>query len=495
MKKIQQNLIWVVLLLALALRLPYLDGSFWLDEAAQALESARPLSQQLDIIPDFQPPLLHLIVHFSLMVSQSEWWLRTMAALIPGLLTIAVVYWWGKKLVGRAAALLASLLLATSSLHIFYSQELRPYSLPTFWAVLSWWVLHHAVRAVGRTSSSGKKWWIIYTLVSILGVYTSYLYPFLVLAQGLWILLQHRLLLRQLCLSGTVMALSFLPWLPMFRLQLAAGSGVRVDLPGWESVVSLPQLKALPLVLGKFIFGVIDLELNLMFVTLMLILTAMIGWMWLRARGPDRDQQWSSYWLLAIWWLVPLIGSWLISFWIPVVQPKRLLFLLPAVYLLISSLVIQSRGRVRWLVATLLLMFNLYGTFAYYGQPALQRENWRAAYQQLIARYPASETIAIFVFPEPFAPWRWYNSAEVASVSTGTLNIDDAQNLDKTIQPVNDYKYVVVFDYLRDLTDPDEQVLEIVEANGFQPVDLLVYPQIGWIRIYSKKEFRSASIL
>lgn len=50
------KMIYLILLLALALRLPLLGGSFWLDEAAQYLESARPFSQQLAIREDFQPP-------------------------------------------------------------------------------------------------------------------------------------------------------------------------------------------------------------------------------------------------------------------------------------------------------------------------------------------------------------------------------------------------------------------------------------------------------
>ena len=134
----QHNLIILILVLALGLRLPLLNGSFWLDEAAQALESSRPWSQQLDIAGDFQPPLIHLVLFFSLKVSTAEWWLRSIVALLPGLVTIWATYEVGRRLVNQKAGIIASLLLTTSSFHIFYSQELRPYSLPTMWAVLSW---------------------------------------------------------------------------------------------------------------------------------------------------------------------------------------------------------------------------------------------------------------------------------------------------------------------------------------------------------------------
>ena len=73
----------LILLLALILRLPHLNDSFWLDEAAQVLESLRPLNQQLQIKDDFQPPLLHLITFLSLKVAQSEWWLHLTGALLP----------------------------------------------------------------------------------------------------------------------------------------------------------------------------------------------------------------------------------------------------------------------------------------------------------------------------------------------------------------------------------------------------------------------------
>ena len=129
----KSSLIYLILFVALLLRLPLLSGSFWLDEAAQALESVRPLSQQLNITSDFQPPLFHLVVHFLSLVSHAEWWLR-LASLIPGLITIYFTFRIGCRFSGspdeasaksgRLVGLIAGLLLATSQFHVFYSQEL-----------------------------------------------------------------------------------------------------------------------------------------------------------------------------------------------------------------------------------------------------------------------------------------------------------------------------------------------------------------------------------
>jgi len=172
----KDSLLWLILIFALLLRLPLLTGCFWLDEAAQALESVRPFSQQLEIINDFQPPLLHYLVHFAAKVTITEWWLRLWGALIPGLVTIWATIKLGEKLFNKQVGLTAGLLLATSSFHVFYSQELRPYSLPAMWAMLSTLLLF----------KKDFSWWQ-FAGITILGLYSSYLYPFLLLPQ-LWLI-------------------------------------------------------------------------------------------------------------------------------------------------------------------------------------------------------------------------------------------------------------------------------------------------------------------
>jgi hypothetical protein len=48
---------------------------------------------------------------------------------------------------------------------------------------------------------------------------------------------------------------------------------------------------------------------------------------------------------------------------------------------------------------------------------------------------------------------------------------------------------VLVFDYLRDLTDPDDRLITAVESFGFSGRGVIDYPNIGFVRIYSKSEF------
>jgi uncharacterized membrane protein len=166
---------WLILVVGLVLRLILINQSFWLDEAAQAIESARPLAEQFDIVGDFQPPLFHLLVHWLMQVGNMEWWLR-MASLVPGLITIVYTYKIAKVMFGKTSALMAGLMMATSGFHVYYSQELRPYSLAAMWGTMSMWYFLTLLK-----KSNGWSW--RYVLTTVAGLYTMYLLPFLTVTQ------------------------------------------------------------------------------------------------------------------------------------------------------------------------------------------------------------------------------------------------------------------------------------------------------------------------
>lgn len=529
-----------IVFLAILLRLPLLNGSFWMDEAAQALESARPWSEQLQIRDDFQPPLLHLIVAAAIRVDDSEWWLRTWGALIPGILTIIGTYfvalevgkWVYKNKIDHSIVLasLTALLLVTSSFHIFYSQELRQYSLPAMWGIWSWWVLiKMSVMNIG--SHSWWKWGMGWTILSTLGLYSSYLYPFLLISQIAWIAMTRARLkicpwLHWLTL-GLLIILVFLPWLPSFLDQLNAGQMLRLTLPGWESVVSTPQLKALALVGGKFIFGVSDITPNPYFAIYTLMLLGLVGiccYWFLKAsahRGElnsiDRHAELVSasskmivisrqglsraILLILIAFLLPLLVAWLISFIVPVLQPKRVLYLMPFWYLGLSLLITivianYQSWKIRiWPVALLilLLIFNLGSTMVYWLDPNLQRENWRQAWIDIDQTY-GDNTPKLFLFDGPFASWAWYDgqysslatSNDFSFIGARTASREQASSIVE--RSTNQYSQptIIYFDYLTDLTDPERLVLTEMKNQGYMPADVFDYPNIGFVRVFRK---------
>lgn len=476
-------MIYLILIFAIILRLPLLNGSFWLDEAAQFLESARSLTEQLSIKDDFQPPLMHLLTFFSIRLGnifglgRTEWWLRLIPSFIPGILTIWATYQIGLKFFNRKAALLASLFLATSSFHIFYSQELRPYSLPALWGIMATWQMLEMIK------NDKKKPSFLFGIFSVLGIYSSYLYPFLLVAQ-LAYLIRNKFKLKKAILLSVFIGLSFLPWLPKFLEQLQAGQSLRLSMPGWDKVVSLPQLKTAALIPLKFIFGVSDLQNNLAYVFLALIIfVPFIYFVYLLIKKRNKQLSFFLY-LLAL----PLLASWLISFFVPVLQAKRVLYLLP-VFALLEAYLITTYQKIHPHLSKIflssILIINIFSTLAYWKKPNLQRENWRSLTKEIENKFPKAETAILFSFNAPFAPWVFYEKNEIKTFNTGGFYVNNLDDPAQLLKELSNYRYVLVFDYLRDLTDPDDILLKTVKDLGFSEAGVLDYSNIGFVRIYS----------
>jgi len=302
-------------------------------------------------------------------------------------------------------------------------------------------------------------------------------------------------------LSLCASIIGFLPLLPLFLRQLAEGGSVRQQLPGWDQVVSIPQLKALPLVFLKFLYGVVPIDPT-RFVSIslfILALSAMSLFFIVQKKHIVQLQ------LIIVWIIVPLLTAWIISFIVPVVHPKRLLFILPAVYIFITQLTytqtyqfLQKKKKLfdpsfsAKVVAPAVLLITLFGinivtTLSYYTTPKLQRENWRSLQNTLQMQYSPSDTILVYSFVNEFAPMRWYEQFESEPFplyTTNKLYIEDVTNLENELKIVTNYKVVIVFDYLRDLTDPNKKIEDTLQNLGYKEVSVLDYPNIGFVRIF-----------
>ncbi len=502
--------LFVILFFSLILRLPLINGSLWLDEAAQALESLRPLGQQLNIAKDFQPPLIHLILHFAQKISTAEWWMRSITSLIPGVLTVWLTYMIGKG-VNKKVGLLAALLLATSSLHIFYSQELRPYSLPAFFAVLSFYLFLKLLR--GENKGCRTRYGLV--AANALGLYSSYLFPFVLISQFLYIIIFRRKQLMQRFLDFFTSSAIFAPWLPFFFQQLKVGQSWRVELPGWDQVVSLPQLKALPLTVAKFFYGIVNIDVSLYFVVSSLIFALLIIFAIrtffkhstfppsprLRRASNIKLSKNNDFLLVSVFWLLSLLLIWLISFIVPVLRPKRVLFLLPSFYLLLSFLVFQLKEKtLQKLFIAFLLLVNSYGVVSYWSKPELQREDWRGLITEIEEKFEPNEVIILQSFDEAFAPWRFYSdngpalpAGRYKILDTGSLYIENSKKLKYIAAEITNYEYVLVFDYLRDLTDPENTLIKLVENQGYKEIGAIDAGNIGFVRILKKDRMQYAS--
>ncbi|MBL8749518.1 MAG: glycosyltransferase family 39 protein [Planctomycetes bacterium] len=132
LRGLPSNVGWTLtafVVVALLIRLPFLDHSVWFDEACMANQRIGTWPQLLAVLyRDIHPPLyVAFMFCWNSVFGDGEASMR-MPPLIAGLVSIPLTYWAGHRLVGRNAALWASMFLALSPVHVWYSGEARLYA-------------------------------------------------------------------------------------------------------------------------------------------------------------------------------------------------------------------------------------------------------------------------------------------------------------------------------------------------------------------------------
>ncbi|MBI4302705.1 MAG: glycosyltransferase family 39 protein, partial [Chloroflexi bacterium] len=121
-----------------------------------------------DRLQDGHPPLYYYLLHFWIaLIGDGELPIRYLS-LLPGVLTVAMVYKLGDRVAGRPVGTAAALLAAISPFLVYYSRIPRMYSLVTFLLTLA---LFLAYRWLEK-----PRWWlgVGYGVAAILALYTHY---------------------------------------------------------------------------------------------------------------------------------------------------------------------------------------------------------------------------------------------------------------------------------------------------------------------------------
>lgn len=173
---------WIVIglaLLALAVRLPGLNGGLWNDEISSLMYSYRtPFPEMFTEYPgDNKHPLYSHLTHLSIWAFGETNWAVRLWALLFGVATVPILYIFARRIVGQREALLSAALLALSYHHVWFSQSARGYIVLAFAAVLTTYLLLKAL----RENSSGAA--VAYAISIALGVYTHLTFVFAVFAQ------------------------------------------------------------------------------------------------------------------------------------------------------------------------------------------------------------------------------------------------------------------------------------------------------------------------
>lgn len=396
-----RNPLWLLLLIvvaAAALRLHEIDRlSFWFDESA-TVHYAR--LDPWDLWGrDTHPPLYYLLIHFWLLLGDSETWLRLLSLLFT-LGTLVGVYCAGRALGGPRVGLVAAALLAMSGFELRFAQEARMYALlasGTAWALSG--LMPLLLRPAEALLPAARRHWRSYLLGSLLAVWShnmGFLWPVAATAAVLPLFWpepeRRRLALRWLKVNLIVLVL----WLPYWPWLLHQAS---IVLSGFH--LQQPSAGRLFDDLSWIHLGIRQPEDPWQFIAIALGLVPLgLGLAVLRARLGAA---------LLLLMVVPVLVSLATALWQPLYANRVLLWTaqpsaLAAAYGL-DWLWRRHAGSLRAFALLLaLILLAARGVAAWNYIYDRQKADWRGAMDTLQAELPAD---SIVVLSPGFENWSW----------------------------------------------------------------------------------------
>ena len=453
MRFIRTNKIYLILALAFIFRVISVNQSFWLDEATTATV-ARDLSYS-DYLAfataDFHPPIYYLLVKFWAQIfGISELGIRSLS-IFAGVGTVYLLYLIGKELFDKKTAYLTSILLATSGLHIYFSQEARMYSLASFFVALSvlFFVRLQPERSLASAKfkkGTGVGRWLGFAVAISLMTLTHYLTVFMIPIFWIYGIGNSKNWWKKFITSHNILAFSWLLWLPTFLKQLGGGLGVSTTSPLWWNLLGKTSIKEILLVPAKFMLGRISIDNNLIFG----VVTTFVGVLFafpvreaLRKKGKAK--------LVLLWLFVPFFLSAILGIFIPVFSYFRLLYILPAFYFLVSIGLSKLSRKVFRLTFFLLVFVNVFSSFIYLFDPKFQREDWKGLVQS-INDSSVNNSIVVFPANSQMEAYRFYDSSGKISGPEGLSE---------------NYQEIWLMRYVQEIFDPSDLVRLEMEKLGY----------------------------
>lgn len=472
-------MILLFLFLAFLIRLINLNQSLWLDEAINVL-AAKNLGFWHFVsgypMGDFHPPGFFAVLWvWTRIFGFSEIAVRLPSVLL-GTATVFVTYLIGVKLFNRKVAVLAGVLIGVAPLHIYYSQEVRMYALAAFAATLSYYFL--------ITFPIHRKIYLPFIISTSLVLYSDYLVYLVIPAQILYVVIFQKRDFGKIIFNQLI-ALSLLsPWLLVFPKQLIEGVQASRFVPGWGEVVGGASLKNVSLIFAKIFFGRISFDNKIIYGSLFglcaVFVTIINSLNILRWKKPQ--------YLLLSWIIVPIVLAYTISFKVPVLSFFRMLFILPAFYLLLADSILSLKFlTIKKIAIVLFLSLSLFSLVMFNLTPRFQRENWRDL-NTFLTEIHNENSIVLFEnsgLPAPFI--YYYKNDYPAYGAIKNFPVRSVKDLIDLEGLTKEASSIFLVEYLVDIADPNKLLASELENLGFMKVATFDKASIGFIYEYQRK--------
>ena len=361
--------------------------SFWFDEGIST-GIARldwPNFAHLLWVREANMALYYVLLKLWMAFGMSEFYVRTLS-IIFALAAIPVVYALGARLFGARAGLIAAALLSVNAFHVRYSQDARAYTLVVFLCALSSWLW---VRCMDDPTPRN---WRLYTLASILTVYSHFYGILVVLAQWLSLIQVP----REKRPPTAFRYLRFFAYgmLPIAVFLWRAGSQPMNWLHRPDGPVLRHFFQSMAGNGGAILLG--------------LYILTWIAAAYARVRS-ERAQRW-RYDFLFIWLAFPIVAVVAASQFRSIFLARYLIVCLPASVLLAAAGIARLRNVIQAGLLLAMGVLSIGGVLSYHQRDFdVGRDDWRGATQYVLSHAEPGDGIFFYSAPGRI-PFEYYRT-------------------------------------------------------------------------------------
>jgi len=469
-----------ILFLALSLRLIALNQSLWLDEAVQVWASSLPLEQFFSqFLPgDFNPPLYYIFLHLWIKI----FGIAELAIRLPSvILAVSSIFLMTKIMdliqIRLKSKRLVILLLTTSPLHIYYSQEARPYMLASFGVLFSFFYFLKLLQNLSWKNSFllaiGFLIMSFSHFLTLLTIPIFMIFIILIVKNKAFLApSQNGRSLKRLIFPFLVLGIFYSFYLPILKQQLAATNVLTKNYPIWEQIIGGVDLKTILLLPIKFVLGRISFENRIIYGFVAFISTLLYWGVVFTSltNKPCAKLSLKKFFVYCLLFVPPIIGF-LISFKMPIFSYFRFFYLLPFFYLTIGIGIegMKTEER-RFKIGSILIIGNLIFSGIYLFNPNFHRENWKAMANWLYQENKNQKPILIISqIAKPFEYYDKYRSSIIL--------INAPSDFNPRILPETTEIFLV--SYGLPIFDPEDKIRTVLKDNGFRLVKGDSFNQVG----------------
>jgi len=446
-----------------------------IDEPFTLFYSQMPWQEIFHMLPgENNPPLHFLLMHIWISLVGIEPFQVRLLSLFFGAFASLLIYFIGTRNFSRIIGLSAALLFTFSNFNTFLAQEARVYSLFTLLTLMSVYLFLNLLKEFKT------KTFVYLIVINILLIYSHFFAFWVILVECMFVILfpdtRKQLFKATLVMIG-LLVVAFLPYLITFISRFLASSG--------GTWLEPPTISSLYNLLWKFC--------NQPVPTVMVILLLAIAsgkYVFYRTKGLSMANKPTQF--LVLWFLLPTILTYFISFLLPVFYEKYLVFIAPAIYLLVCKSVefLSSQRMIRYgLLLLLISSFIITSTpKPYYSNSVSSLANdikeLRNSQAPIVISPGYFDKTFIYHFNLPwFKDYQHFN--ETLQINYMIPVYDPTTNIGEDLR---EFRQVFLIEAGSQYLDPSASVLQKLNQQ-FDSVEMIEYDDVVKLYIFRKVDF------